>query len=90
MVLTGQCGDLLAFEHSKFKRHRMKSVVRLELSTAAAGPSYARTAAVDNAAPRSNHPAPTYKSAKAVQTTRTTSSGRRNWMFRVIAFWFPT
>jgi hypothetical protein len=51
----------------------MKSVVRPELSTAAAGPSQAPTAAVDNSAPLSNHPEPTYKSGKAVQTTGTTS-----------------
>jgi hypothetical protein len=51
----------------------MKSVVRLELSTAAAGPPQAPTAAVDNSAPRSTHPEPTYKSGKAVQTTGTTS-----------------
>ena len=59
----------------------MKSVVRPELSTAAAGPSQAPTAAVDNSAPLSNHPESTYKSGKAVQTTGTTSirsaTGRR-------------
>ena len=51
----------------------MKSVVRPELPTAAAGSSQAPTAAVDNSAPRSTHPEPTYKSGKAVQTTGTTS-----------------
>ena len=51
----------------------MKSVMRPELSTAAAGPSQAPTAAVDNSAPLSNHPESTYKSGKAVQTTGTTS-----------------
>jgi hypothetical protein len=51
----------------------MKSVVRPELPTAAAGPSQAPAAAVDNSAPRSTHPEPTYKSGKAVQTTGTTS-----------------
>ena len=50
----------------------MKSVVRPELSTAAAGPSQAPTAAVDNSAPRSTHPEPTYKSGKTVQLTGTT------------------
>ena len=54
----------------------MKSVVRPELSTAAAGPSQAPTAAVDNSAPLSNHPESTYKSGKAVQTTGTTSLHR--------------
>jgi hypothetical protein len=53
----------------------MKSVVRPELSTAAAGPSQAPTAAVDNSAPRSTHPEPTYKSGKTVQLTGTTSVG---------------
>ena len=52
----------------------MKSVVRPELSTAAAGPSQAPTAAVDNSAPRSTHPEPTYKSGKTVQLTGTTYS----------------
>ena len=51
----------------------MKSVVRPELSTAAAGPSQAPAAAVDNSAPRSTHPEPTYKSGKTVQITGTTS-----------------
>jgi hypothetical protein len=51
----------------------MKSVVRPELPTAAAGPSQAPTAAVDNSAPRSTHPEPTYKSGKTVQITGTTS-----------------
>jgi hypothetical protein len=51
----------------------MKFVVRPELSTAAAGPSQAPTAAVDNSAPVSTHPESTYKSGKAVQTTGTTS-----------------
>ena len=55
----------------------MKSVVRPELSTAAAGPSQAPTAAVDNSAPRSTHPEPTYKSGKTVQITGTTSDRRR-------------
>ena len=51
----------------------MKSVVRPELLTAAAGSSQAPTAAVDNSAPRSTHPESTYKSGKAVQITGTTS-----------------
>lgn len=51
----------------------MKSVVRPELPTAAAGSSQAPTAAVDNSAPRSTHPEPTYKSGKTVQITGTTS-----------------
>ena len=51
----------------------MKSVVRPELSTAAAGPSQAPAAAVDNPAPVSTHPESTYKSGKAVQTIGTTS-----------------
>ena len=51
----------------------MKSVVRPELPTAAAGPSQAPAAAVDNSAPRSTRPEPTYKSGKTVQTTGTTS-----------------
>ena len=51
----------------------MKSVVRPELPTAAAGSSQAPTAAVDNSAPRSTHPESTYKSRKTVQTTGTTS-----------------
>jgi hypothetical protein len=51
----------------------MRSVVRPELPTAA-GSSQAPTAAVDNSAPRSTHPEPTYKSGKTVQTTGTTSS----------------
>jgi hypothetical protein len=51
----------------------MKSVVRSELPTAAAGSSPAPTAAVDNSAPRSTHPEPTYKSGKTVQITGTTS-----------------
>ena len=54
----------------------MKSVVRPELSTAAAGPSQAPAAAVDNSAPRSTHPEPTYKSGKTVQITGTTSACR--------------
>ena len=54
----------------------MKSVVRPELPTAAAGPSQAPAAAVDNSAPRSTHPEPTYKSGKTVQRTGTTS---RHW-----------
>jgi hypothetical protein len=54
----------------------MKSVVRPELSTAAAGPSQAPTAAVDNSALVSTHPEPTYKSGEAVQTTGTTSPAR--------------
>ena len=53
--------------------HSMKSVVRPELSTAAAGPSQAPPAAVDNSAPRSAHLEPTYKSGKTVQRTGTTS-----------------
>ena len=52
----------------------MKSVVCPELSTAAAGSSQAPTAAVDNSAPSSTHPEPTYKSGKAVQITGTTST----------------
>jgi len=51
----------------------MKSVVRPELPTAAAGSSQAPTAAVDNSAPLSTHPEPTYKSRKTVQLTGTTS-----------------
>jgi hypothetical protein len=51
----------------------MKSVVRPELPTAAAGSSQAPTAPVDNSAPRSTHPEPTYKSGKTVQITETTS-----------------
>ena len=51
----------------------MKSVVRPELPTAAAGSSQAPTAPVDNSAPRSTHPEPTYKSGKTVQITGTTS-----------------
>ena len=52
----------------------MKSVVRPELPTAAAGSSQALTAAVDNSAPRSTHPESTYKSGKTVQITGTTSN----------------
>ena len=55
----------------------MKSVVCPELSTAAAGSSQAPTAAVDNSAPSSTHPEPTYKSGKAVQITGTTSIAGR-------------
>jgi hypothetical protein len=51
----------------------MKSVVRPELPTAAAGSAQAPTAPVDNSAPRSTHPEPTYKSGKTVQITGTTS-----------------
>ena len=51
----------------------MKSVVCPELSTAAAGSPQAPTAAVDNSAPSSTHPEPTYKSGKAVQITGTIS-----------------
>jgi hypothetical protein len=51
----------------------MKFVVRPELSTASAGSSQAPTAAVDNSAPVSTHPEPTYKSGKAVQITGTIS-----------------
>jgi hypothetical protein len=51
----------------------MKSVVCPELSTAAAGSSQAPTPAVDNSAPSSTNPEPTYKSGKAVQITGTTS-----------------
>jgi len=51
----------------------MKSVVRPELPTAAAGSSQAPTAAVDHSAPLSTYPEPTYKSGKTVQTTGTTS-----------------
>ncbi len=54
----------------------MKSVVRPELPTAAAGSSQAPTAPVDNSAPRSTHPEPTYKSGKTVQITGTTSLRR--------------
>jgi len=54
----------------------MKSVVCPELPTAAAGPSQAPPAAVDNSAPVSTHPEPTYKSGKAVQMTRATSVSR--------------
>ena len=52
----------------------MKFVVRPELPTAAAGSAQAPTAPVDNSAPRSTHPEPTYKSGKTVQITGTTSS----------------
>jgi cytoskeletal protein RodZ len=52
----------------------MKFVVRPDLSTAAAGSSQAPTATVDNSAPRSTYPEPTYKSGKAVQRTGTTSN----------------
>jgi hypothetical protein len=55
----------------------MKSVVRPELPTAAAAPSQAPTAAVDNSAPRSTHPESTYKSGKTVQMTGTTSRRAR-------------
>ncbi len=55
----------------------MKAVVRPELPTVAAGPSQAPAAAVDNSAPVSTHPEPTYKSGKAVQTTGTTSNRAR-------------
>jgi hypothetical protein len=51
----------------------MKSMVRPALSTAAAGPSQAPPAPVDNSAPRSTHPEPTYKSGKTVPKTGTTS-----------------
>jgi hypothetical protein len=51
----------------------MKSVVCPELPTAAAGPSQAPPAAVDNSAPVSTHPEPTYKSRETVQRTGTTS-----------------
>jgi hypothetical protein len=47
----------------------MKFVVCPELSTAAAGPSQVLAAAVDNSAPVSTQPEPTYKSRKVVQTT---------------------
>ena len=56
----------------------MKFVVRPDLSTAAAGSSQAPTAAMDNSAPRSTHPEPTYKSGKAVQRTGTTSDRPKN------------
>ena len=56
----------------------MKSVVRPELPTAAAGSSQAPTAAVDNSAPLSTHPEPTYKSRKTVQLTGTTSFCRNS------------
>jgi len=55
----------------------MKSVVCPELSTAAAGSSQAPTAAVDNSAPSSTHPEPTYKSRETVQITGTTSGWDR-------------
>jgi hypothetical protein len=51
----------------------MKSVVRPELPTAAAGSSQAPTAAVDNSAPLLTTPESTYKSGKSVQTTGATS-----------------
>ena len=51
----------------------MKSVVRPELPTAAAGPSQAPAAAVNSSAPRSTDPESTYKSGKTVQRTGTTS-----------------
>jgi hypothetical protein len=59
----------------------MKSVVRPELPTAAAGPSQAPAAAMDSSAPRSTDPEPTYKSGKTVQRTGTTSSS----VWRVLA-----
>jgi hypothetical protein len=52
----------------------MKSVVRPELSTAAAGSSQAPTAAVDNSAPLLTTPESTYRSGKSVQTTGATSA----------------
>ena len=52
----------------------MKSVVRPELSTAAAGSSQAPTAAVDNSAPLLTTPESTYRSGKSVQTTGATST----------------
>jgi hypothetical protein len=54
----------------------MKSVVRPELPTAAAGSSQAPTAAVDNSAPRLTTPESTYKSGKSVQTTAATPMHR--------------
>ena len=51
----------------------MKSVVRPELPTVSAASSQAPAAPVDNSAPRSTHPEPTYKSGKTVQRTGTTS-----------------
>jgi hypothetical protein len=51
----------------------MKSVVRPELPTAAAGSSQAPTAAVDNFAPSATRPQSTKKSGKAVQTSGATS-----------------
>src|ERR1700694_1000753 len=61
----------------------MKAVVCPELSTAAAGSPQAPTAAVDNSAPSSTHPEPTYKSGKAVQITGTTSESA--WTFGAMA-----
>jgi hypothetical protein len=55
----------------------MKSVVRPELSTAAAGSSQAPTAAVDNSAPLLTTPESTYRSGKSVQTTGATSERGR-------------
>jgi hypothetical protein len=60
----------------------MKSVVCPELSTAAAGSSQAPTPAVDNSAPSSTNPEPTYKSGKAVQITGTTSRFPKNFRSR--------
>jgi hypothetical protein len=65
----------------------MKFVVRPELPTAAAGSSQAPTATVDNSAPRSTHPEPTYKSGKAVQRTGTTSIRRTH--FRTVPICIP-
>jgi PAS domain-containing protein len=64
----------------------MKSVVCPELSTAAAGSPQAPTAAVDNSAPSSTHPEPTYKSGKAVQITGTTSLSS-NTVDGIITLW---
>jgi hypothetical protein len=60
----------------------MISMVRPVLPTASAGPSQAPTAAVDNSAPRSTHPEPTYKSGKTVQRTGTTSFRGRDVMYK--------
>ena len=54
----------------------MKSVVRPELPTASAGSSQAPTAAVDNSAPVSTHPEPTYKSGKAGLTNQLLAPSR--------------
>jgi len=61
----------------------MKSVVRPELSTAAAGSSQAPTAAVDNSAPLLTTPESTYRSGKSVQTTGATSYCKSEFVRRI-------